>query len=368
MCIKSEHFILRSVLFGVLLFAFGCSSTPLNASGLANGFKGVGTVSYSWSLDSEERLEAENKAKINAVENWISSVHPKHLKNYESVRSEVESTIDSYILDYSVIDSIKDSGTGVYKVVIRATIIEQKLLDKIIGPVSDADADAGDYIAFVFVAREYAGTESSSQKETSNTKSQTKEISKDKGEQQSSQSKSQTQTVRLDKKETELADKTLWRVFQTNGVNTAMGAVYTDAGYAVVDAELLKEETGGLFDPENFIRDYATGDDITSDTKQDAVKGLKMLDEDPIRYLAIGTLDVDRITVDDVTGLPRVAVSATAQVLDIKRRGAALAKVGPVVYSGLGDTEFVAKNNALKIAAEEVANEIVARLRSRNVR
>jgi len=83
--------------------------------------------------------------------------------------------------------------------------------------------------------------------------------------------------------------------------------------------------------------------------------------------LAIGTLDVDEQQLDPQTGKYRIAVSVTGQVLSIKRRGAAIAKVGPVQYSAEGSTITMAKNNALKLAAEEAAQELVAILSSKNI-
>jgi len=356
---------LASVLFIVL----SLQTQYANSAAAQDSFKGSGTASYSWTLDKKERLEAERKAKQNAVENWVATVHPKHIKNYDSIRDKINENIDDYILNHTVIDTVKQSDTNTVKVVIRAKLNEQRLLNELIDSNRpDSDGEFGDYIAFVFVAREYAGTETNTYKEATKEKSQTKGIGKQKVDDQASLTKSQQQKIAVATRKVDAADTTLWRVFQTNEINTAMGGVLTDAEYAVVDAGFLEEETGGLFDVESFIRDYENGDDISPQTKRDALKGLKSLNEDPVRYLAIGTLDIDKITQDPVSGLPRVAISTTGQVLDVNRRGAAVAKVGPVVYSGMGDTEFVAKNNALKKAAEEVAAELVARLVSRKIR
>ena len=84
--------------------------------------------------------------------------------------------------------------------------------------------------------------------------------------------------------------------------------------------------------------------------------------------MAIGTLDVDASQVDDKTGNILVPVSVTGQVLAIQKRGAAVAKVGPVQYFGTGPSQLVAKNNALKLAAQEAAKDLVAKLSGKNIR
>lgn len=149
-----------------------------------------------------------------------------------------------------------------------------------------------------------------------------------------------------------------------------MGDVFTDANYLVIDAEFLEEETGYLLSVEKFVEDYRSGDDLSAKTKRDALKGLVGLRDsgEPVHYLAIGTLDVGSSQIDPKTGNHKVAVSVTGQVLSVLKRGAAVAKVGPEVMFGEGPTVMVAKNNALKGAAQSVATQLVAKLSSKNIR
>ena len=149
-------------------------------------------------------------------------------------------------------------------------------------------------------------------------------------------------------------------------MDIAVGAVFSAANYYVIDAALLEEETEGQLDVTNFIMDYEQGDDLTPTTKRDAVHGLRGL-LDPVQYLAIGTLDVDEHSTDSASGLYKVPVSVTAKILDVKRRGSAVASVGPVQYIGLGPTPIVAKNNALKLAAEKMAAGLIGQLSSKSI-
>jgi hypothetical protein len=44
-----------------------------------------------------------------------------------------------------------------------------------------------------------------------------------------------------------------------------------------------------------------------------------------------------------------------------------MASIGPVQYLGLGPTPIVAKNNALKLAAQEMAAGLIGQLSSKSI-
>lgn len=326
---------------------------------------GIGEAPYSWGVDKDEIRKAEIEALINALESWVVSNHKSHYKNYKNVKEEIDKDISAYILRYDTIDTEQNKDSKTIRVTLRAKINEVKLLDKLVG---ECIGECGlNYITFVFVARELAGTVSYSEQVSTISNDQVNSIEKQRSGGQSSLGVIQKQSIANSRAKKEFTDKVIWRVATTNAVDVAMGDVFTNADFSVIDAGLLEEETGYLLDVNNFIKDYERGNDLTSATKRDALKGLKSLD-DPVQYLAIGTLDIDKTLVDNVTGNFKVPVSVTAQILAVQRRGSAVAKVGPVQYFGMGPTVIVARNNALKLAAEEVATNLVAKLSSKNIR
>lgn len=354
-----------SILFIPLLF--------LSVDTLAIEAKGVAQVPYSFMLDKDEKRLAETKALQSAVETWISTEQQSHYRNYAKTKEDIDSHIEDYILRYTVIDSQQDSSKKTYKIIVRAEINEPKLINKLLSvsekePGNDqAFSDEQEYITFVFVAREQAGKSTRSEKQAASSKSSSKGIGKDIAETSANMTKSASQSIGMKESSTQYADTILWKVSTSNEINVAMGDVFTNANFLVIDADYLEEDTGYLLEVDNFIKDYEQGDDLKSTTKRDALKGLKSL-ADPVQYLAIGTLDIDEQMVDSVTGQIKVPVSVTAQVLSVQKRGAAVAKVGPVQYIGLGPTVTVAKNNALKLAAEEAAKSLVGKLSSKSIR
>jgi len=327
--------------------------------------KGSASLDYGFSLSDKEKQQVIDDAKKNALERWVVKKNKSHFKNFEKVQSDINASINDYVLGHQIIDSSKKDG--LYSVVIRAELNEPKIMSALLASSEQATGGEQKYLTFVFVAREQVGKVSRSGKQATQTKAKGQEIIKEREENRAAQTKKQIKQISQTKKEIKFNDKVLWNVSTTNEVNVAMGEVFTDADYLVVDAELLEEETNHLMTVENFKNDYSEGNDLSARTKRDALKGLKEL-ADPVEYLAIGTLDVEEARTNQKTGNVSVAVTITGQVLSVFKRGAAVAKVGPETMIGEGPSPMVARNNALKNAAQQVANKLVAKLSSKNIR
>jgi hypothetical protein len=325
--------------------------------------KGSAKVSYSGWLKKEHRETAETDALRNALEQWIVKKHKSHYPNYTKSKADFDRNIRDYIIAYTVLDRDQDKKNKVFEVLLRAEINEPKVMSLLLSH----SPSASEYMTFVFVAREQVGKVKHSEQESALTKSKTQAIGKSRQDNQASQTKSQTKSIKKTKTETIHKDKVVWDVTTTNEVDVAMGNVFADANYLVIDAAMLEDETGNMLSVENFISDYQAGNDLRPATKKEALRGLKSL-EDPVHYLAIGTLDIDEMLTDKTTGNIKVAVSVTGQVLAVHKRGAAVAKVGPETMFGEGPTPMVAKNNALKAAAEAVAEQLVAQLSAKSIR
>lgn len=350
-------------LFALLLAAPAPAASPVEQ-------KGVGDVEYGRKLKSEDRNKALQAALRNAVETWVAEKQQSQYRNYEKVKDTIDTNIDDYVLSHTVISADEDKGAKRYRVVVRARLNEPKLLNAMLGPSGAAAGGDNAYLAFMFVAREQVGTESTSEKEAAQTKARTQGIARQRAENAASQTKSQTQTVTVRKSERTMRDRVLWDVTTSNEVDSAMGDVFTDANYLVVDAGIVGGATGRTLNTDAFVTDYRQGNDITSDTKRKAYGQLASLKgtDDEIEYFAIGTLDIEASERDEKTGNHRVAVAVTGEVWSVFQRGATVAEVGPVTMIGEGPTELVAKNNALNAAARRAASDLVAKLSARNIR
>lgn len=303
--------------------AFLLLSAP--CSGWSQEQKGVGEATYASRPTTADHDLALNAALANAIDAWIAEKHPSHYPNYLKARGAIADRLKDYILSHQIIseDHFKESKR--LRKVVRANLNGNALLHALLQPSDDRDKA---YLSFVFVAREQnAGATA-----------------------------------------IDMANPELWNVSTSREIESAMGQVFTDASYQVIDVSLVGDSQRRI-DIYRFIDDYKVGDDIGPDAKREAYAVLSALPPgDEIDYFAIGTLDVETSVIDGVTGNIRVAVAVTGEVWDVKRRGMVVAKVGPVTMSGEGSTELVARNNALTAAARQAAATLVAQLSSRTIR
>ncbi len=346
--------------------------SALLAAGTAQAIeqKGVAEINYRGTLDADERDEARNAAMRNAIETWIAEKQQSQYRNYERVKAEIDSNVEDYVLSHVIISEDQNEEAQRVRIVLRANLNEPKLMATLLGPSAAASASSEpQYLTFVFVAREQIGTTSATEKSATQEKSRTQSIGRERTEDTAAQTKTQSQTVTVRKEERNLVDQVLWDVSTSNEIDSAVGEVFAEARYRTVDPSIVGVGDQVL-DPDQFVADYRTGNDILPQTKRSAYRTLSGLrgTDDEIQYFAIGTLDVESSEIDEASGNIRVAVSVTAEVWSILERGAVVAKTGPVTNIGEGPTELVAKNNALKIAARNAAGDLIAQLSSNDIR
>jgi hypothetical protein len=105
---------------------------------------------------------------------------------------------------------------------------------------------------------------------------------------------------------------------------------------------------------------------MKSTTLQSVVSGMRTAN---IPYVAIGTLDVGMADQDPSTGLARVGVTVNAKIYDVTQTiPDTIASVGPVQFAGMGPTEAEALANALKLAANNAARELISQVTNIGVR
>ncbi len=361
---------MKKILIIVLFLAI---AVPLHAEMLKE--QGIGVMTYKgWKAPKkEEKREAIQKAKINALTRYAAKFDQAKAMNYEKIKAKVEADIDTYVTDYSVIDEDLDKDSKIFKIVILASInaslIEIELQK--ISSVQESSGEEDPMLTFVFVAREATSVKKFDARITKRVVSE----SFDEGAEASvveGDGLQYSANIKKDQINTsggssiQKADQIQYNVSNANEINTAMSNIFSTAGFEVIDAEYLTDETEGLVDVKMFVEDFKYGDDISGQTRRDAVKGCRMVD---VMYFAIGTLDVGIKDKDPVSGLTRVFVSVTGKVLGLKKRfPKTVASVGPVQFSGLGPDQIVAKRNALILAAGKAAQELTSQMRAKGIR
>lgn len=129
---------------------------------------------------------------------------------------------------------------------------------------------------------------------------------------------------------------------------------------------MVEPYTGGHFKVAAVENDYKSGMDLQPSTLAAMVAGMRTAQ---IPYIALGTLDVGMGEPDPQTGLMRVSVTVNAKILDIAQTiPDTIAAVGPVLYAGMGPSEDEARNNALKLAANNAARDLTSQVTNLGLR
>jgi hypothetical protein len=361
---------MKKILTIVVLFFFSVPSYAQIASE-----QGVGQIIYKdWGAPGAKvKQEAIQKAKLNALTRFAAKFNPAKTLNYENIRGKVETEIDKYVPDYNIIDEDVDKKGKIYKIVIQAsinsTLIDVELQEA--SAIQSATEDEKSYLSSVFVAREAKVVKKFDKRKTTRVVEESSEDQSEVSNTEEGELKFSAES-RKDKIKTtggstvQKSDQIQYDVSNTSEINAAMSNIFSTAGFEIVDAEYLADETDGLVDVKRFIKDFKNGDDITGKTRRDAVKGFRSVG---VMFFAIGTLDVGMKDIDPTSGLTRVFVSVTGKIMSLKKRfPKTVASVGPVQFSGLGPDQTVAKRNALKLAAEKAAKELTAQLRAKNIK
>jgi hypothetical protein len=351
----------------------------VSTSALAEGVRqqGLGQVTYSsWGNPSAEvKREAVEKAKLSAIQKYTASFSTAQMIDFEKIRATVESDLDRYIPEYRILDDDLDKDAKRYSVVIEA-LINTSLIEielQKVSAVQKAPADEKSYLCFVFVAREVKSRKSYDARRTERVVEETstdeQEEAHVEGDQMGFAGESSKDTRRTTGGSAlQKSDEFEYDVSQggESEINSAMTPVFTTAGFEVVDADYLKDETSGLVDVERFREDFRFGNDISGSTKRDAVQGCR---SSGVQYFAIGTLDVGAKDIDPVSGLTRVYVSVNGKIIDLQGRlPKTVASIGPVQYSGLGSDQNVARRNALLLAGENAAKDLTSQLRAKDIK
>ncbi len=347
---------------------------PVHSDASMVAKQGVGQVIYEgWGGPSVKvKHQAIAKAKLNALNNFVGSFDTAKMLNYEKVRNEIESNIDHYIINCKIVDDRTDKNAKMYRVVVEATI-NISLIEVVVqkaSAVQQVSSDNRSLIGAVFVARQVTARKSFNARVTTVTDDAQTERETEQSDTRSNKTKFSNEYHKTAVKKNggsvlQKSDQVEYDVSSSESINNAMSAVFDDAGYQIVEAEYLEDESGGLINVQDFITDYKFGNDISGKTRRNAVKGCRKVG---VSFFAIGTLDIGAKDIDPVCGLTRVSVVVNGKILDLRKRfPRTIASVGPVQYYGLGSDQRGANINALKHAGEKAAETLVAKLRARNI-
>jgi hypothetical protein len=343
--------------------------------------KGVGAVQYTADkAPADARQEALRKAQVNAIERYYASNGEAESANFDAVRDKVESNLDSFILDATTLSEQDQPELHRYTVSVRAELNVAKLRNTMKSSSATANTAAAQKstLTFVFLARQVASVKSFDARvykradmNVSGSAGDTHSVSGSEGESvgdtnvstsavkhsNASNVERVNATAETGGSTTQKADDVQWTLVPSDNLDSAVSGVFAQAGFDVVEASYVEPQSHGLLNLKMLENDYRSGNDPKPQTLRDTAAGLQAAQ---VPYLALSTLDIGAKDVDPATGLTRVYVTVTGKVLDLTGRfPRVVSSVGPVQYAGLGPSQDVAQTNALKLAADHAARELV---------
>jgi len=346
--------------------------------------KGMASEQYeSKTVTPETRAEGLRDAKLNALERYIAETNAAKQRLFDAARPQLLGSIDSFILSSTTLSETDDPQSHTYTVVVSVEINEGRFENALADQSGlSADRTAGAEVAVVFVSRapasvqvfdprvyqrhdvsETGSLEAKGVRATTESESiggravGTGDVVREHGSDQSSNS-----TIdETGGSTTQKSAKVEWAVANSSDIDQEMSGAFADAGLSVVGAEFIDN-----LDLDLVRKDFGTGDDLLPATLRSIVAAVRAKG---IRYVTLGTMDQGMADADPVSGNSRVFVTVNARMYDLSGTyPRVVAAVGPVQYAGLGPNAAVATTNGLKLASEDVASQLIAKIAVKGVR
>src|SRR6266404_9773681 len=351
--------------------------------------QGQASIDYTGkSVPPAARMQAIQAAELKAIRTYYAKAGGSESANFDSIKDKVTSNLDQYVLDETIIEEQDRKDVHEYTVSLRAKLNVSELDNALKSASGHAGVPlaAKSRMTFLVVARQEStqtdfdahtyqrvdvsskanGATSVSEKTTEGESVSKSQVSTNGSKSVAATAEANTSlAVERDGSTMRKASETSWRIFPSANLDQVLIGAFHQAGFRVIEATDVEPYSGGKLHVVVVQEDYQSGKDLKSQTLQDMEAGLRNA---KIPYLTLGTLDIGFANPDPATGLLRVPVTVNAKVLDLSDMiPDTVATVGPVQYAGLGPTEREAQINALKLAAQSAAKELISQLNSAGI-
>lgn len=358
-----------------LAISFALGRSHVHAGTL--DMKGTISVPYEGGIfssdpDDEDRLRSILEAKVQGWNLYTALFNAAKMKQYLQNKEYFIENIDDFVQHLVIIEESVDKDKKNISIVYRATINETAV-NAILNNQSTAGTQLtaeGSPFVFVFLSRQASEVKEYKSKETSIEKIDGASSAKERAVATETDMVSSMQSSAFSKINTggsveRKADTITYEVASSQDIDSAMGNVLSVAGFEPVSYDDVISACGGI--ERTVIADeFRANDDMSRTVRESALNACRVCE---VPLFAVGTIDVGMHDVDQVSGNKRVFVSVRGQVWDIsKLLPRKVASVGPVQYSGLGPDATVARRNALILASEFAAKEMVDQLNAKGIR
>ena len=325
----------------------------------------------------EDITAAQTQAVKNAWQSYVGScMGAGRMQQYLARQGDILRNLEKYLISKQVAHQFdKKSKTITAEALL---MINQPVIDGMFTSTSGGGDGDGAYMVWIFAAKQASFTK----------ESDVTTYDADVSKQSSAKSLNSQETV-LAEDDTTTLESTLAETkskSSSSGATTQQGAERTAVVrefdlVPTIDFNTKFSEIMSLnnYEPTEYldVLDACGGEELevveeelafdgrmSRETRRAVVTALRDCE---VTYLAIGTIEVNQPKVSAVEGYT-VTVSITGEVLDVSRRlPKKVAAIGPVLGLAGGDEDNIAVKNALLIAGDLAAKEIVSRLNAKGV-
>ena len=370
------------------IFLIAILFAPLASEAQVISEKGIGSMELERLTCKDSRpsqrkvhLAAIEKAKLSAWSKYTAEFNAEKTAAYLKIENEFTSNLENYITDYVVLDSNCSKVKRVYTISLRVSINASKVDSMLVTGAGDSQMRAdlkGQGIMYLVVPRETDSAEifdvrRNTQTQIKKSLSADEMISESNGSVSITEASKQREAVTTGGKTTQQRTNRTYVIGDLTNAESQIGNVLTALGMKAMSASRLENMAVNRMGYSPFIKNVLdqfsgkTGDygaNISPQTREEIVNMILDVGQGRISYFMLGTMDASTPRTDPDSGVQKMDVLVNVQLYKIDDffGAEAVATVGPEIKSAFGETDVIAKTEALKKAFSEATNTLIFKL------
>ncbi len=372
----------------IRIFLIAILLTPFAPEAQIISEKGIGSMELERLTCKDNRpsqrkvhLAAIEKAKLSAWNKYTAEFKAEKTAAYLKKENEFTSNLENYITDYVVLDSDCSKANRVYTISLRVSINANKVDSILVTGAGDSQMRAdlkGQGIMYFVVPRETDSAEifdarKNAQTQTKLSLSADEMISESDRSLSITEASTQREAVTTGGKTTKQRTNRTYVIGDLTNAESQIGNVLTALGMKAMSASRLENMAVNRMGYSPFIKDVLDqfsgkvgdyGANISPQTREEIVNMISDVGQGRISYFMLGTMDASTPRIDPDTGAQKMDVLVNVQLYKIDDFFGAevVATVGPEIKSAFGETDVIAKTEALKKAFSEATNTLIFKL------
>ena len=362
---------LKIILVG-LIFAFATIGAP---TADAKGIKAKARVQYDvYSADVEELAveEAVQVALKKFVKKNLTKAQKRMLKELED---EFYGSTDDFVAEVKILKGKDNAKKKQYTIATQVFFDSDAVSNFFIVNSEAGNVGSGEGSAFgiLVVGRIETSRKAFDDKRTDVATSSSSAVLKEESASDGTSSVDSTSTesiaTRSSGGSTEAkSDSVVYEpnLALTQSADVALKSAFTDAGFEFKDVSFIAAQNDVPL-IEDLIKNASMADDGTL-PKRELINYQVLVMDELWTFLGYAVMDAGIARTDATTGMKQATVSLNMQVWFMEGDApTAVAAVADQIFEGLGDSEDVARKNALKKAAESAAQTVLGQLQAKQL-